>query len=342
MNYLLDDFFRWISNYSDNVIASYSALTGFVNFLKLALAVISVIGMWKMFAKAGENDWGAIIPFYNKYLLFKLADMKNWYWAYLAGYCIYSISLIVAFFALLIAAVSSISSRSDYNKYFIAAAIAGVLLAVSCIFTFVLRIIKNIKLAKNFNLSGWWAVGLILIPAIFYMIIGFSDKIRFKNRPVSGPLPGQLPNGQGADGYARNTYGQTYDPYGSQNSAYNSGYSSQGNTYAPNNPYGQNNPYAQSNPYGQGNPYGHGNPYAQGGASNSQNVYGQGNPYAQGGASNGQNVYGQVNPYGQNAGTGAQNNVQGAPGSSADGSLDRGRDEAVWKTIYDDNANNIK
>lgn len=330
MNYLLDDFFRWISYYSDNVIASYSALTGFVNFLKLALAVISVIGMWKMFAKAGENDWGAIIPFYNKYLLFKMADMKNWYWAYLAGYCIYSISLIVAFFALLIAAVSSISSRSDYNKYFIAAAIAGVLLAVSCIFTFVLRIIKNIKLSKNFNLSGWWAVGLILIPAIFYMIIGFSDKIRFKNRPVSGPLPGQLPNGQGADGYARNTYGQTYDPYGSQNSAYNSGYSSQGNTYA------QNNPYAQSNPYGQGNPY------ARGGASNSQNVYGQGNPYARGGASNSQNVYGQVNPYGQNAGTGAQNNVQGAPGSSADGNLDRGRYEAVWKTIYDDNANNIK
>ena len=33
----------------------------------LVIAVVCLVGMWKMFVKAGKPGWGAIIPFYNTY-----------------------------------------------------------------------------------------------------------------------------------------------------------------------------------------------------------------------------------------------------------------------------------
>ena len=40
----------------------------------------SVIGMWKMFEKAGEQGWPAIIPFYNYYKLCEITMGNPWYW----------------------------------------------------------------------------------------------------------------------------------------------------------------------------------------------------------------------------------------------------------------------
>ncbi|WP_237037532.1 DUF5684 domain-containing protein [Mediannikoviicoccus vaginalis] len=38
----------------------------------VVVAIVLVIGMWKMFTKAGEPGWAAIIPLYNLYVLFKI------------------------------------------------------------------------------------------------------------------------------------------------------------------------------------------------------------------------------------------------------------------------------
>lgn len=38
----------------------------------LAIAAVSVVAMWKLFVKAGEEGWAAIVPFYNMYILFKI------------------------------------------------------------------------------------------------------------------------------------------------------------------------------------------------------------------------------------------------------------------------------
>jgi hypothetical protein len=49
-----------------------------VTFFSLALGVLAVIALWKIFEKAGEPGWGAIIPFYNAYLLFKITWGNGW------------------------------------------------------------------------------------------------------------------------------------------------------------------------------------------------------------------------------------------------------------------------
>jgi len=44
----------------------------------LVFGLLTIIGMWKVFTKAGVPGWGAIIPFYNMYLLFKITMGNGW------------------------------------------------------------------------------------------------------------------------------------------------------------------------------------------------------------------------------------------------------------------------
>lgn len=44
----------------------------------LVLGILTIVGMWKVFSKAGVPGWGAIIPFYNMYLLFKITMGNGW------------------------------------------------------------------------------------------------------------------------------------------------------------------------------------------------------------------------------------------------------------------------
>ena len=36
-------------------------------------------GLWKIFVKAGEPGWAAVIPFYNAYVLFKITWGNGWW-----------------------------------------------------------------------------------------------------------------------------------------------------------------------------------------------------------------------------------------------------------------------
>jgi len=44
----------------------------------LALIVVMIAALWKVFTKAGEPGWASIIPFYNVYTEFKIAGMNPW------------------------------------------------------------------------------------------------------------------------------------------------------------------------------------------------------------------------------------------------------------------------
>jgi hypothetical protein len=44
----------------------------------LVVIVVAIAALWKMFAKAGEPGWAAIVPFYNVYTEFKIAGMNPW------------------------------------------------------------------------------------------------------------------------------------------------------------------------------------------------------------------------------------------------------------------------
>lgn len=45
----------------------------------IAIIVLVIAGMWKMFTKAGQPGWGAIVPFLNLYLLCKIVGRPGWW-----------------------------------------------------------------------------------------------------------------------------------------------------------------------------------------------------------------------------------------------------------------------
>lgn len=138
-NYYTNYNSSYYSNYDPDAIAA--ATTVFAGALMvyaiivLAIAIVQIIAMWKIFTKAGEKGWKAIIPIYNAVILFKISGLSPW--------------LILVYLAVIIPFVGWI---------------AGIALtAVLCY-----------KLAKSFGKDAGWAVGLYFLAPIFYMILGFG------------------------------------------------------------------------------------------------------------------------------------------------------------------------
>jgi hypothetical protein len=48
----------------------------------ILLIVVVIAGVWKVFEKAGQPGWAAIIPIYNLYVLTQVAGMA-WWWVLL-------------------------------------------------------------------------------------------------------------------------------------------------------------------------------------------------------------------------------------------------------------------
>lgn len=47
--------------------------------LELALIVLICAGAWKTYEKAGEPGWAALIPFYNLWVLLRIAHKPGWW-----------------------------------------------------------------------------------------------------------------------------------------------------------------------------------------------------------------------------------------------------------------------
>ncbi len=55
------------------------AIGGTMMLVMLAIAVVFIIGAWKVFTKAGKPGWAVLIPFYNAYVLLKIAGRPGWW-----------------------------------------------------------------------------------------------------------------------------------------------------------------------------------------------------------------------------------------------------------------------
>lgn len=50
-----------------------------VLIIQLAIVIVVVVGLWKVFEKAGKPGWGAIIPIYNLVLLLEIVGKPIWW-----------------------------------------------------------------------------------------------------------------------------------------------------------------------------------------------------------------------------------------------------------------------
>ncbi len=52
-------------------------------FVIIPILILPIISLWRIFEKAGEPGWAAIIPIYNLVILMAIAG-KPWFWGLLA------------------------------------------------------------------------------------------------------------------------------------------------------------------------------------------------------------------------------------------------------------------
>jgi uncharacterized membrane protein len=45
----------------------------------IIIAVIAIAGQWKTFEKANQPGWACIVPFYNLYIMLKIAGKPEWW-----------------------------------------------------------------------------------------------------------------------------------------------------------------------------------------------------------------------------------------------------------------------
>jgi hypothetical protein len=55
------------------------ALGGTFMLVMLVVAVIVIVGFWKVFTKAGQPGWAILIPIYNAIVMLKIAGKPAWW-----------------------------------------------------------------------------------------------------------------------------------------------------------------------------------------------------------------------------------------------------------------------
>ncbi|RPI59981.1 MAG: signal peptidase I [Planctomycetaceae bacterium] len=64
--------------------------------IQLAITALVIVSMWKVFQKAGQPGWAAIIPIYNLVIIVKIANKPLW-WIILLLIPIVNIIVYIAF-----------------------------------------------------------------------------------------------------------------------------------------------------------------------------------------------------------------------------------------------------
>lgn len=116
--------------------------------ISLVLGLLSIIGHWKVYVKAGQPGWSSIIPFYGSYIMYKITWGNGW---------LFLVPLVLSFAGILFA--------------------DGIISSILLILTVVVGCITNYKLATAFGKGIGFTVGLVLLNWLFMMILGFSDAL---------------------------------------------------------------------------------------------------------------------------------------------------------------------
>lgn len=128
--------------------AVFAGVFLFALIIGLIIFAVQVVAFWKIFEKAGEDGWRALVPFYNWWVYFEVAGKPGWWGLVPVGAQLIGVIPILGW--LLAGPI----------------AIAGI----------VLYVIAALELAKRFNKSTTFAVvGLILFSLIGHLMLAFDD-----------------------------------------------------------------------------------------------------------------------------------------------------------------------
>jgi hypothetical protein len=87
---------------TDGQAAVAGAAGGLVGgIFSLLIAIVMVVSLWKIFAKAGQPGWASVIPIYNEYVLMtQVVGRPLWFFLLVFVPCLNAIALVITMFDL--------------------------------------------------------------------------------------------------------------------------------------------------------------------------------------------------------------------------------------------------
>lgn len=147
----------------------------FLILLGIGLLVFFYWGLWKVFTKAGQAGWKAIIPYYADWVLMKDVCGLHWGW-FVAGIGTTVLSLLFSLFESILFAMLQSS---------VVTIVFSVLAWVCSIVSLFIQVAWVYNLSKKFNKSTGWVVLTMFFGVITIPILGFSKKEEYQNVKVS-------------------------------------------------------------------------------------------------------------------------------------------------------------
>jgi len=146
-----------IMSIGTKALATVSVVAVTALIFVIAWAVITIIGQWKLFEKCGEKGWKSLIPFYNDWTIVGISGCKWWYFFFIISESV------------LTATVENIETLASLS---LVSSVLGIIsiYIILCI---------NYNIARKFHQGIGFAVGMTLVPFVFYLILGFSDKYKY-------------------------------------------------------------------------------------------------------------------------------------------------------------------
>ncbi len=144
--------------------ASGGGQTGLIIAVAAAAYIFFVVVMWKLFQKAGVEPWKAVIPGLNIICLFRIMSDTDTCWGMILT------GVLVLFLWCIIPV--PVPKPSDPKKIQILVRMLLLFAGVEICFGF--HIFNSWNGAPRFKKSEAFAVGLILLPFIFYPILAFD------------------------------------------------------------------------------------------------------------------------------------------------------------------------
>jgi hypothetical protein len=111
----------------------------------IVFSIVNLIGMWKVFTKAGEPGWAVLIPIYNLIVLLRIAGLP-WYWVFAPFVAIIPILGWIAYMVWIVWVHHRISTR--------------------------------------FGQGVGFTIGLTLLGPIFWLILGFGSSKYVAEQPA--------------------------------------------------------------------------------------------------------------------------------------------------------------
>ena len=135
-----------VSENNQNAIAAAAAAFVAAFFLVfVVVGIVTLIGMWKTFDKAGQPGWAVLIPIYNIIVLLRIAGLP-WYWVF--------------------------------------APFVAIIPILGWIAYLVWIVWVHHRIATRFGQGVGFTIGLTLLGPIFWLILGFGSSKYVAEQPA--------------------------------------------------------------------------------------------------------------------------------------------------------------